>query len=363
MDETKDKALMFDEFVNEWSLERIKDLKIEEYTNLNKDSFTYGIETQMRSLGSINGISSFIFGIYKRYDTSYKESKNQYIYTKEYAWYKRYGNNANDVFEKVKKNLIKVIENAQKSNLLAIEEIDLPRIYKWKVAFHYQNKNNICITPVFTEGALKSYALNKGIYKNGMSMAELYLAIKNNEQYKNLESAITVAEKIWDDFKNMNLAHERDIIENSDLSESERTNATSSLDYIEYEIKAHKIIRRNPHNHLESSFYQFLSNIINAKKIQQNISYIDFCFELNDKKYICELKPSENQREISYALQGAIGQILRYSLNRNFDYKIIVFQGKPKDENLQFLEYLKEYHNIYYLYEEKIGIFKGNILS
>ena len=81
----------------------------------------------------------------------------------------------------------------------------------------------------------------------------------------------------------------------------------------------------------------------------QDENYIDFQFEYENKKHICELKPSNNQKEISYAIQSATGQILRYAYNKPFDFKVIVFQNEPKDENLVFLEYLKDKHDIYYL--------------
>jgi len=120
--------------------------------------------------------------------------------------------------------------------------------------------------------------------------------------------------------------------------------------------------RRNLHNRLEKSFNKYLEKVVNAQNIVQDDNYIDFQFELKGKRYICELKPSEDQREISYAIQSAIGQVLRYSYNRNYDVKVIVFQKEPDEENLRFLEYLKHSHNIYYLYEVKDTLFKGNCL-
>ncbi|MCD8024440.1 MAG: hypothetical protein LUE64_02785, partial [Candidatus Gastranaerophilales bacterium] len=275
MDNTMNSKLqLFEQFLHDWSINRMQTINLEEYTNTNKTSFTYSIENGMRDLGSIKGVNSFIFGIYKRKEDNKEPrvSHKQYVYEDDYAWYKKYGDNKEAVFNVVKNNVNQVIDYAQKSDLAAIEQIDLPSIFKWKLAFHYQNKNDISIIPVFTRDPLQMYAQSVGIYKNNMTMADLYLAIKNEEKYVNLENAISLAEIIWDEFQNFSTPYEKVRIEHGNLTTSQKTNATSSLDYIEYEIKAYKIIRKNPHNHLEQSFYSFLNNI-KAQNIRQDKTY------------------------------------------------------------------------------------------
>ena len=197
-----------------------------------------------------------------------------------------------------------------------------------------------------------------------MSMSELYLAIKENEKYKTLEDAMHTAENIWGGYSNFNMDTTREIINYASwLSKAKKRNATPDTELIAYEIKAHKIFRRNLHNKLEKSFRKFLEKKVKAQNIVQDDDYIDFQFILNNQKYICELKPSENQKDIKYAVQSAIGQILGYSFNRNYDYKIIVFQGVPDTNQLSFLDCLKNEHNIYFLYEISNGEIKGNIGS
>ena len=60
----------------------------------------------MRPLGSIKGGSSFKFGVYRRQDKEKKESNRQYMYQDDFAWYKKYGNNKQEAFEKIKKDLV-----------------------------------------------------------------------------------------------------------------------------------------------------------------------------------------------------------------------------------------------------------------
>lgn len=362
--ELQEKLKMYDEFRHKfWTVEKVKNIVLEDYTNLDKTSFTYDVETWSRPLGSIKGISSFIFGIYERQNKEHRENIRQYIYRDKYAWDKQFGDNEQEVFENVKYWVNKVIENAQVSNFAAIEEIPLYSMYKWKIAFLYQNENNLTVVPIYTYDALRWFLQSIGMYKNGMTMAEMYLAIKNHEKFTSLEEVLEFGVNAWDDYIHFDIEEEKNNIRYNIADENKKRNATSSLELIEYEIKAHKIQRRNPHHQLEKSFRKYLETKISAKDIKQDEAYIDFHFTLNDKKYICELKPSDDQKDILYAIQSAIGQIIKYSFEKEFDYKVIVFQGKPNRENTKFLEYLKAEYNIYYLYEVKEALFKGNCIN
>lgn len=361
--EIQEKLNMYDEFRNKyWTAEKLQNITLEDYTNLTKDSFTYDVETWSRPLGSIKGISSFIFGIYERQNTEEKEDIRQYVYRDKYAWDKQFGDNEQEVFENVKHWVNEVIRNAKNGNFTAIEDIPLYSMYKWKIAFLYQNEKDLTVVPIYTYDALRWFLQSVGLYQNGMTMSEMYLAIKNYEKFKSLKEVFEFGVNAWDDYVHFDIEEEKNAIRYSNLNSNKKRNATSSLELIEYEMKAHKIQRRNPHHQLEQSFRKYLEKQLTAKNIKQDDSYIDFQFTLNGKKYICELKPSDDQKDILYAIQSAIGQIIKYSFEKDFDFKVIVFQGKPKKENSRFLEYLKSDYNIYYLYEESEGIFNGNIL-
>ena len=360
----QEKLNMYQNFRQQWSLSRVQNLSLEEYTNSDNNSFIYDIEYETKALGSIKGRNAFIFGIFKRQDLSEKKSPERYNYGKEYAWLGKFGSNETEAFENVKNAVINVIENTQNGNYLKIDNNPLDSMYKWKIAYLYQNPDDISITPVFTKEALELYVKKIGKYQKNMSMSELYLAIKENEKYKTLEDAMHTAENIWEEYSKFNMDTTREIINYASwLSKAKKRNATPDAELIAYEIKAHKIFRRNLHNKLEKSFRKFLEKKVKAQRIIQDEDCIDFQFILNNKKYICELKPSENQKDIKYAVQSAIGQILGYSFNRNYDYKIIIFQGVPDKNQLRFLDYLKNEHNIYFLYEVSNGEFKGNIGS
>ncbi|MBZ7967655.1 hypothetical protein H2253_05815 [Campylobacter sp. RM9756] len=72
--ELEDSFLQFQEV---WTLDRVKEMTIEEYTsvlkdNPNRDDFTFWIENKLGNIGSIWGGSSFKFGIYRRNDEGEK---------------------------------------------------------------------------------------------------------------------------------------------------------------------------------------------------------------------------------------------------------------------------------------------------
>lgn len=58
---------LWDEFLAEWPLERIKTMTLQEYVSTqDKTTFTYWLETKTQPLANIKGSPSPKFGIYKR---------------------------------------------------------------------------------------------------------------------------------------------------------------------------------------------------------------------------------------------------------------------------------------------------------
>lgn len=76
---------LYESFLIEFPLERLKNLAVEEYTNLNKsDSFCYWVETKLRKLGSIQGSTSYKFGIYE-FNKEPREGSG-YSHDEKYEW-------------------------------------------------------------------------------------------------------------------------------------------------------------------------------------------------------------------------------------------------------------------------------------
>lgn len=130
------------EFLERFPLEKLKDMTIEQYTNLNRsDSFCYWLEIKTRILGSISGNSSFKFGIYQ-YNTRPNDDRAR-MSDGKYAWNSSYGKTARKAFENVKKAVVKAAESGFAGDLDAIESIELAPMIKWKIAFMYSNESII----------------------------------------------------------------------------------------------------------------------------------------------------------------------------------------------------------------------------
>ena len=97
------------DFLNKWPLERIQQMTLEEYTNLEKTSFCYAVEHDTRDLGSIVGGSSYKFGIYKRNSSSQINEESNRATDGEYAWFKKYGEDSRqEVFETIRSFIVEI---------------------------------------------------------------------------------------------------------------------------------------------------------------------------------------------------------------------------------------------------------------
>ncbi len=170
-----------EEFLRRFPLEKLKDMTLEQYTNLNgSDSFCYWIEFKTKILGSVSGNTSYKFGIYQY---NQKPSKDQTTkrYDDKYTWYSNLGATAIEAYEKVKEAVINIAENGRKGNLEAIESIQvIAPMIKWKIAFIYSNET---IVPYYSLDRLQVIAYNMGMNNaNDASISEIqkFLISKRN---------------------------------------------------------------------------------------------------------------------------------------------------------------------------------------
>ena len=163
---------IWDEFLNLWPLEKIKTMTLEEYTKVgSKDTFTYWIESKLDKMGSIWGGSSFKFGVYSRKDNKEIRDGGMRSYDVQYGWYTYRGSSAQEAFENIRKDIVTVIEAVQNNDLKIIDGNDLGEAYKWKIAFHYQDRNKPIVLNIFIKSALLVYL---GEDKRSVPMSNLY---------------------------------------------------------------------------------------------------------------------------------------------------------------------------------------------
>jgi len=187
-----------EDFLAVWSEEKVKEMTLEDYTNLNKDnSFCYWLESRTTDLGSIWGGSAYKFGIYKRSDVN-KELSESYRKTDgEYAWHVKYGATKEEAFESLKNIILEIINSVKKGDLQKIDKIDLGPAYKWKIAFLYSNFN---IINIFKYDALKYLSEKRGFdFKKRSSVSDLQNFLLNLKQ--DSDEFFTYSHKLWKEYE------------------------------------------------------------------------------------------------------------------------------------------------------------------
>ena len=156
MSDLKKQYELWDEFLNVWPLARLSTMTLDEYTQAgSKDSFTYWIESRLDELGSIWGGSSFKFGVFSRKDTDDKTSDAKLSYSDTHGWYSSLGASAEEAFLQVRSHVAQVATLAAQGDLDGIEKFEhLGEAYKWKIAFHYQNRQSPVIVDIFKKAPL-----------------------------------------------------------------------------------------------------------------------------------------------------------------------------------------------------------------
>lgn len=180
----------WEEFQKRWSIEKVQKMTLEEYskakknqTNENEDSFTYWIEQELKILGDMRGGNASKFRIYNK-ATDEKSSIKGCIESEGYVWRSKYGETKEEAFESVKAKILDVIECSEKNQLEKIDDIELGEVYKWKIAFCYQDIENPKIIPIYKREILKKIADRySNVHSNKISkLQELIISRKPKEQ-------------------------------------------------------------------------------------------------------------------------------------------------------------------------------------
>jgi 5-methylcytosine-specific restriction protein B len=183
-------------FLKEWPLERLRTMTLEDYTAAGRDhTFTAWIERRLDKMGSIWGGSSFKFGIFSRKDKTPKSKSagGGESYTDDYAWYSKYGSTPEEAFAKVKALVVRVAESAARGDYAAINSVDLGEAFKWKIAYHYQDRDNSGVVAVFKPDRLKAY-LKGRVGSIPSQTSELYRAILSLRGEKDL---LSLSSEVW----------------------------------------------------------------------------------------------------------------------------------------------------------------------
>jgi len=201
MSDFQEQYTLWDEFLSVWPVSRLATMTLDEYSLAgSKDSFTYWIESGLDKLGSIWGGSAFKFGVFSRKDTEDKKSDAKLSYSDTHGWYSSLGSTAEDAFEKVRGYVVQVATLAAQGDLDGIEALPLGEAFKWKIAFHYQNRQSPVVVDIFKRAPLAVFA--GGTASQSMAVLQKSALAKRPANLGILE----FGRQVWEAWSEKNLA-------------------------------------------------------------------------------------------------------------------------------------------------------------
>ena len=324
---------LLDEFLERWTLDEVKKMKLPDYVGVrNKDTFCQWVETKTRILGSIKGMTSIKFGIYERKDPKQKPKK--YRNDNKYSWLSGYGNNRQEAFEHTKRDIITTIIMAGAGKFDLIDEIKLPDLFKWKVAFLYSNERLI---PIFKREVLIRIANHFGLKTTRKTkISEIHNLMIMNKPV-NLD-VYSFMHQLYTQFgqKKQSSSSKGTIKRTTRKSTSKKNTATQ----IRKGASPFMVVQK--HNFLQEKLKTELIKKYGKPNVLIEENFVDI--KLLQPKYISfyEVKSSSYASE---CIKEALGQILLYSHNDTDPRPkrhIVVGQYPPTDNEKKYINFLKK---------------------
>ena len=127
-------------FVSKFSLSNIMKMNLNDYVigradidSNGRDTFCYLIERSMQGLGDMRGSFVSKFGVW------YSKDDQEYQYTK------KYGNNLEQAFKKLKEDICFLLVSANNDDYEEISNCEIPNIFKGKILSTYYPEKYLCI--------------------------------------------------------------------------------------------------------------------------------------------------------------------------------------------------------------------------
>ena len=168
-------------FQETWPIEKLKTMSLEEYTNLDKNSFTYWLERETREVGGSGVGSSFSFRIYRRSNKSTVYTGDNRKTDGEYCWFKDLGETPYEVFPKVRQSIVDIVNAAAEADyqkVLAVEYGKYGKALQWKIAFLY---NPDKFLPIYQTDVISNACKSMGFDKPKAELHEQYTFLLNQK--------------------------------------------------------------------------------------------------------------------------------------------------------------------------------------
>lgn len=160
----KERYALWDQFLERFPLEKLKSMSLEDYSQVgSKDSFTWWIASGLDKLGTIWGGSPIKYGIFARQVDWKKTGTPHHRNDKKFTWRAVFGETAEEAFVAVRSLIVKIAQAAREGDIDSIVQVDLNNAYKWKIAYHYQDRKNPTILNVFKKEVLCHFLNTKNV--------------------------------------------------------------------------------------------------------------------------------------------------------------------------------------------------------
>ena len=330
---------LLDEFLDRWQIEDVKNMTLQEYVSVeNKDTFCQWVETKTRILGSIKGMTSIKFGIYERKDPN--EKPKNYVNDSKYSWLRAYGNNRNEVFEKVKKDVIEVIRLSANGQFDKIDDIILPDLFKWKIAFLYSNERLI---PIYKRDALFSIARYYGLKTNSRTkISEIQeVMIANKPSDKNVYAYMIELSNRFIKGKKEGLDVRKSENEKRNAKVTRQASTRRNTQSHRRTIDRSYIVEQK-HNKIQEALKTKLVEEYGKENVLLEENFVDV--KLIQPNYI-GLYEVKSASYASECVREALGQILYYSYHdqdKRTKKIYVVGQYPANEQDYGYIKYVKD---------------------
>ncbi len=327
---------LLNEFLYRWKMNNIENMSLQQYVSIgDKHTFCQWVETKTRILGSIKGMTSIKFGIYERKDPD-KKPKN-YENDNKYSWLHAYGKNNKEAFKNIKKDIIDIITLSETGQFEKIDEIILPELFKWKVAFLYSNERLI---PIYKREVLFKIAKYYGMKTNSQTrISEIQeLMISNKPSNK---SVFIFMRELFNRFGKVEDNNNISIQSRKDNKRKRKGTTNKNIQTVTRTINSSYEIEPK-HDKIQEALRKHLAEKYGEENIKLEENYVDVKLIQPDYLGFYEVKSSSYASE---CIKEALGQILLYSyLDQDKRKKKIFIVGQyPANENdYGYINYIKD---------------------
>ena len=253
-----------------------------------------------------------------------------------------YGQNCNDTFFNVKSDIIKIVDFAQKGQFDKIDEILLPDLFKWKVAFLFSNERLI---PIYKRTVLFKIANHFGLKTNRKTKISEIQNLMISEKPAN-QNVYDYMRELYDQFGR---GKEKEIITGKQSQQPrkrqgrrKRKGSTNRNTESQNRTVTRSYIAEQKHNKIQEELQKQLAEKYGNDNVILEENYVDV--KLIQPDYLCfyEVKSSSFASE---CIKEALGQILLYAHYDEDERKkkiYVVGQYPATEQDKIYIEFVKD---------------------